>query len=359
MPRPPSPARRQVPEKDKRLSLRELADHLGLSRTTVSLVLNNSPVAEGLSAETRERVRSAAVELNYRPNYFARVLKKKRSHMVGVLSSDLNAGYNSELLTAMERLFIERNYLYFVSGHHWSKALIDERIQVFAERGAEGIVLINTPVQALPALPLVSIGAFALSEPATRILIDNAAGARMALEHLHALGHRRIAFFVGHEGSSDTEARWLGCQQACRELGLTLDPALVTRLERIRVGLDPIQEGRAAAGRLLAAGRPFSALLAFNDLSAIGAMQALREAGLRVPEDLSVVGFDDVLAAVVVQPPLTTVRQPLRQMGALAGAELLARMEDPHHPIREHLIEPELVVRGSTARRRVRRKRTI
>jgi len=333
----------------RRTSLRDLAEHLNLSRATISLVLNNSPVAQNLTAETRARVLKAAKEFNYKPNYFARALSQKRSHLVGVLVPDLNAGYNSELLTSMESVFIKRNYLYFISSHHWNEDLIRQRLEVFAERGAEGVVLINTPLEAAIALPVVSVGSLQKNAGSSRIALDNEAGVRIALQHLHGLGHRRIALFRGHSGSSDAEARWKAFKAVSRELGLVVDPLLVTQLARLHAGLDAIREGRSAMARLLKSGTPFTALLAFNDLSAIGAMQVLDEAGLRVPGDVSVVGFDDVSEAAIVRPGLTTVRQPLRQMGALAVKEILALIEDPAHAAASHSIAPELVVRASTA----------
>ncbi len=326
-----------------------MAAYLGLSRSTVSLVLNNSPVAQGLKPETRERVFKAAHELNYRANYFARVLNKKRSHMIGILSPDLTEGYDSELLTAMEDLLIERNYVYFISSHHWNHNRIQQLLQVFVERGAEGIILINTPVDAAPNIPLVSIGSLTHDFPVTSIGINNTLGVRKALDHLYALGHRRIALFKGHAGSSDTESRWQAVQHGCQQLGLAVNERLVVQLERIRDGLDPIREGYLAANRLLQSGEPFTALLAFNDMSAIGAIHALRDAGRHVPQDVSVVGFDDVQAATIVQPALTTVRQPLDRMGVLATTEMLARIEEPTHPVEQFCLEPELVVRKSSA----------
>ena len=142
----------------KPVSLRELASYLGLSRSTVSLVLNNSPVAQALTQETRDRVLKAATELHYKANYFARMLNNKRSHMVGILSSDMSEGYNAGLLTAIERHLIAKNYLYFVSSHYWNMSLIRQRLEVFAERGVEGLILINTPLDAMQSLPVVSIG---------------------------------------------------------------------------------------------------------------------------------------------------------------------------------------------------------
>jgi LacI family transcriptional regulator len=339
------------PAKDpnKPYSLRDLAAYLGLSRSTVSLVLNNSPVAQGLTQETRERVLKAASDLHYKANYFARMLNNKRSHMVGILSPDLGEGYDAAILNGIERLLLERDYLYFVSSHHWNRDLIRQRLEVFAERGAEGVILINTPAVTAPSLPLVSIGSLEYDFPLTQITLDNAHGIRLALEHLYALGHRRIAFFKGHALSSDAESRWTACVEAAQGLRLRIYKENVVQLKRIDDGLNPIREGYVAGKRLLKVSQKFTALLAFNDLSAIGAIHAFRDAGKRVPEDISVVGFDDVQAATIVQPALTTVRQPLIQMGMLAASELLASIEGSKSEPHQILIKPELVIRQSTA----------
>lgn len=331
------------------LSLRDLAAYLGLSRSTVSLVLNNSPVAQGLTQETRDRVLKAATELHYKANYFARMLNNKRSHMVGILSPDLGEGYDAAILNGIERLLLERDYLYFVSSHHWNRDLIRQRLEVFAERGAEGVILINTPAVTAPNLPLVSIGSLEYDFPLTHITLDNAHGIRLALEHLHALGHRRIAFLKGHTQSSDAESRWASCVEAARGLRLRIHKEDVVQLKRIDDGLDPIREGYVAGKRLLNASQKFTALLAFNDMSAIGAINAFRDAGKRIPEEISVVGFDDIQAATIVLPALTTVRQPLIRMGILAASELLASIEDASLQPRHISILPELMIRQSTA----------
>jgi len=332
----------------KPISLRGLAAHLGLSRTTVSLVLNNSPVAQALTAETRERVLKAASELHYKANYFARMLNNKRSHMVGVLSPELSSGYDAEIFNGIESLLIERDYLYFVSSHHWNRDLIRQRLEVFAERGAEGVILINTPAPAASTLPLVSIGSLESDFPLTRITLDNAHGVRLAIKHLHALGHREIAFLKGHTGSSDAESRWAACVEAMQELGLRIYEKNKVQLKRIDDGLSPIREGYIAGRRLLKASQGFTALLAFNDLSAIGAINAFRDAGKRIPEEISVVGFDDVQAATIVQPSLTTIHQPLIRMGMMAASEILASIENADREPRRILIKPELVIRQSS-----------
>jgi len=333
----------------KPISLRELAAYLGLSRSTVSLVLNNSPVAQGLTADTRARVLKAAKEFNYKANYFARMLNNKRSHMVGILSPDLGEGYDAALLTGIERLLIERDYLYFVSSHHWNRDLIRQRLEVFAERGAEGVIMINTPAVTAPNLPMVSIGSLEYDFPLTQITLDNAHGIRLALEHLYALGHRRIAFLKGHTQSSDAVSRWAACVEAAQGLRLDIYKENVVQLKRIDDGLNPIREGYAAGKQLLKASQRFTALLAFNDMSAIGAIHAFRDAGKRVPEEISVVGFDDVPAATIVQPALTTVRQPLIRMGILAATKLLASIEDANLQPSRISILPELVIRQSSA----------
>jgi LacI family transcriptional regulator len=179
--------------------------------------------------------------------------------------------------------------------------------------------------------------------------LDNAHGIRLALEHLYALGHRRIAFLKGHTQSSDAVSRWAACVEAAQGLRLDIYKENVVQLKRIDDGLNPIREGYAAGKQLLKASQRFTALLAFNDMSAIGAIHAFRDAGKRVPEEISVVGFDDVPAATIVQPALTTVRQPLIRMGILAATKLLASIEDANLQPSRISILPELVIRQSSA----------
>jgi LacI family transcriptional regulator len=168
------------------------------------------------------------------------------------------------------------------------------------------------------------------------------------MEHLHHLGHRHIAVIKGQEFSSDTEVRWKAIQEASAELGLEIDPKLVVQLEG---DLPSTQLGYSVTKKLLATREPFTALFAFNDLSAIGAIGALREKGLHVPGEISVVGFDDIQSAAFQNPALTTVRQPLRKMGLVAAEMVLRRIARPgldSYPARV-MVEPELVVRESTA----------
>ena len=192
----------------------------------------------------------------------------------------------------------------------------------------------------------------------TNIVLNHERAAFVALEHLAGLGHKRIAFIKGQAFSSDTAVRWRAIRAGAQRIGLAVDTALVTQLE----GDDPSPDlGYHTTRRLLESGREFTALFAFNDISAIGAIRALREAGRRVPEDVSVVGFDDIQSAEFQNPGLTTVRQPLRRMGELAAQNLLKRVEQRNgtgYP-RTVSVDPELIVRGTTrvtARRRTARE---
>jgi DNA-binding LacI/PurR family transcriptional regulator len=167
----------------------------------------------------------------------------------------------------------------------------------------------------------------------------------LALRHLQELGHTRIAILRGQEKSSDSATRWAAIQQVAGEFGVTINPELVIQLE----GLDSTPElGYPYGKALLARNVPFTALFAYNDISAIGAMRAFQEAGLRIPQDVSVVGFDDISLASFSIPTLTTVRQPLLKMGRNAAQTLLDRIEDRAPFLPEIAVEPELVVRSST-----------
>jgi LacI family transcriptional regulator len=219
------------------------------------------------------------------------------------------------------------------------------------DRAVEGLILLNTPVAESLRVPVVAISGHHRSPGVTNIVVDNKKATLAALEHLVKLGHRRIAFFKGHRGSADTEYRWKGVLRAAAQLGIEVSPELTIQLQRDVENPGPSvpEEGYVTAQELLATGQRFTALFAFNDISAIGAMRAFRDAGLRIPEDVSVVGFDDIQAAAYLTPRLTTVRQPLRQMGEMAAKQLLMRISNHKGKTPQLiLLAPELVVREST-----------
>jgi LacI family transcriptional regulator len=325
-----------------------LAEHLGLSRTTISMILNDVPEATRFPKETRQRVVESAKRLGYRPNYFARSLGRKRTYLIGVIAPDFGNGFEAALLSGFQRHLLNTGYTSFVSTHLWSPSLIQRQIETLRDRGAEGLLLIASTPNESPGIPAVTICSDRSPIWSTRVSIDNAFGIGKAINHLVGLGHREIAFIKGPEGSGDTEERWSAVLRTCKSLGLRIDLRLTVQLERLEPsGTRHAEEGRIAAQELVRRGRPFTALVAFNDISALGAMTALREAGLKVPEDVSIMGFDDIEFASIAYPPLTTIRQPLHEMGATA-AELLLRKLAKDESVRNLRVRPELIVRSST-----------
>jgi len=334
----------------EKISLKFLADHLGLSPATVSLVMNRSTVADSIPKVTQDQIFAAAQKFNYRPNFMARSLRTQRSFTIGVLVPEISEGYETLVLSGIEEHLLREGYFYFVASHHHRLHLIDEYPRLLLERSVEGLIAVDTPWHHDLAIPVVAVSGHNERKRVTNIILDHRRAAELALEHLFKLGHRRIAFIKGQEFSSDTEARWNAIVEASTQLGLTIDAKLITQLE----GDTPSPDlGYQVTSGLLAKHEPFSAIFAFNDISAIGAIRALRENGLRVPEDISVVGFDDIQSAAFQNPGLTTVRQPLRKMGEIAAETVLRRIarENVDHP-KLITVEPELVVRESTCEAR-------
>ena len=327
-------------------SLKVLAAHLGLSAAAVSRVLNGTPEARSIPKATQDRIFAAAKELNYRPNPFARSLRNRRSQTIGVLVPEMSEGYATLVLSGIEDRLMEADYFYFLVSHRHHPQMIKRAQQLLLERAVEGIIAIDTMLEGESVVPTVAVSGHHEPLGVTQISLNHRRAAELALEHLVALGHKRIAFIKGQSFSSDTEARWHGIRQVAGQMGVTIDPRLTAVLE----GEDPSHmSGYEATQQLLASGERFTALFAFNDVSAIGAVRSLREAGLRVPEDVSVVGFDDVQSAAFQNPALTTVRQPLRRMGVLAAETVLGQIAGAGEAARMMVVDPELVVRGSTA----------
>ncbi|MGH9766253.1 MAG: LacI family DNA-binding transcriptional regulator [Blastocatellia bacterium] len=341
----------QRPAGQRPVSLKELAAHLNLSPTTLSLVLNESAAASAIPQETKDRIFEAARKFNYRPNFIARSLRAQRTYTVGVLVPELSDGYSAMVLSGVEDHLLREGYFYFVASHRHRAELLERYPQFFLDRSVEGLIAVDTPQRDASPLPVVSVSGHHDVEGVTNIVLDHELAANLAISHLVELGHRRIAFIKGQEFSSDTDVRSRTIIEAAARLKVPIPSSLTAQLQ----GDSPSPEtGCVAARKLLATGKPFTALFAFNDISAIGAIRALREAGLGVPEDVSVIGFDDVHAAAFHNPALTTIRQPLHQMGKLAAKHLLERItKGPEAPFPEIVtVEPELVVRQSTARAR-------
>jgi LacI family transcriptional regulator len=333
----------------KNIGLKDVAASLKLSPTTVSVVLNYSPLADSIPQETKDRIFEAARSLNYRPNYIARSLRNQRTHTIGVLIPEMSDGYSAAVLSGVEEKLLQEGYFYFVASHHHRADLIEKNTQFLAARCVEGILAIDTPIHHQSFLPIVSISGHDHIKGVTNIVLNHEKAAHLAIEHLHKLGHRKIGIIKGQEFSSDTQIRLNTVLDAAQKFGVQTRDNWITQL----IGDDPSPEtGYLATKALISGGAEFTAVLAFNDISAIGAIRALRENGLRVPEDVSIIGFDDITAAEYHNPALTTIRQPLKKMGSLGAEHLLQNIQkNPADTLSlEITVEPDLIVRQSTAK---------
>jgi DNA-binding LacI/PurR family transcriptional regulator len=330
---------------DKPVSLKILADYLGLCPATVSLVLNNVP-GRSIPQETRERVRAAARKFNYQPSLLARSLRKQRTFTVGVLVPELSDGYHTMVMSGIGDHLMQEGYFYFSAHHRHKPDLVEEYPRLLMGRGAEGIIAIDTALEHELAIPVVAVAGHKKISGVTNVLLDHRRAAELALRHLHQLGHRHIAFMRGQPFSSDSDTRWRSIVAVARELNIEIRPELTIQLEK---DLTSPELGYPVVQQLLQLKRRFTALISFNDIAAIGAIRALRDANLLVPDDVSVVGFDDIKAAAYHNPSLTTIRQPLHDMGQSAARILLQRIQGFKDYPKECAVPPELIIRESTA----------
>ncbi|HEV2961395.1 MAG TPA: LacI family DNA-binding transcriptional regulator [Candidatus Angelobacter sp.] len=331
------------------VNLKVLADYLNLTPGTISVVLNGVPRASEIPQETQDRIFAAARKLNYRPNHIARSLKNKRSYTVGILAPEVSEGYGALLLNAIGEYLIQQRYFYFVATHRRRPDLLEEYSKILMERSVDGFIIIDTALEKPLPLPAVAISGHTKLPDLTNIILDHDRAATLALKHLAHLGHKRIVFMKGQPFSADSEERWRAIQQAAPRLGIRIFSELTLQLTMDTfsplVAYPVMQE-------FLKKKKEFTAVFAYNDFSAIGAIRSLREAGFRIPEDVSVVGFDDINSAAFQNPSLTTIRQPLQKMAEIAAQTLLDRLNGREVP-KEILVEPELIVRESTGTSRV------
>jgi DNA-binding LacI/PurR family transcriptional regulator len=330
-------------------SLKTLAAYLNLDPTTVSVVLNEVP-GRSIPEATRERIREAAIKFRYEPSFVARSLRNRRTMTVGILVPVLADGYHAEVMTGIGDSLLEEKYFYLIAHHRHREDLIEQYPRMLIGRGAEGLITIDTNLQEELPLPVVSIAGHRQMTGVTNVVLDHHRAAEFSLRHLYDLGHRTIAFMRGQPYSSDSDARWQGIVEVARDLGLSIRPEITIQLEK---DLTSPELGYPLVQQMLAHQRSFTAVLSFNDIAAIGCIRALHDAGLRVPQDVSVVGFDDIKEAAFQTPSLTTIRQPLHQMGALAVQTLLAQLP-PATPqeCKQIAVEPQLIIRESTGRAR-------
>jgi len=328
----------------QRASLKLLAEHLGLSPSTISFVLNDTP-GRSIPEATRERVRAAAAQFNYHPSMIARTLQGKRMQTIGILLPELGEGYHSQVLSGVGDLLMQEGYFYFTIHHRHKTDLIQTYPHLLRSRGVDGILAIDTHLTDPPPLPTVLVAGHTTLPHIPNIVLDHGHAARLALGHLYELGHRKIVFMKGQSISTDTEHRWSATMEVARDLGLVVDRKLTIQLDKDSTSPEISYPGIHS---LVARKRAFTAILCFNDVSAMGSIRALHDAGYRVPDDVSVVGFDDIQSASFHIPRITTIRQPLKLMGSTAAEALLRKLTGESVPSILR-IAPELILRESTA----------
>ena len=332
----------------KRATIRDVALHAGVSHQTVSRVINGSPnVATG----TRERVLATISELGYVPSPMARGLISNRTHSIGIVAEDISDQTFARWVAGAERAARARGYYLMIGSVEPED---DERgyLRLMLERRVEGLLLAR-PHAAVnmrdlerltkAGVPIVSMGSSRV--PGIVVDVDNRQGGYDATRHLLEQGHRAIATVVGPAEWPSSEARHEGYRTALAEAGVAYDPALVEQADDWG-----LESGRAAAGRLCAKHAQFTALFAHSDLIALGAIREVRLAGQTVPGDVSVVGYDDLPVAPYMDPPLTTVHQPMEELGALATNLLLDQLAGEATATGDRLLPAELVSRASVAR---------
>lgn len=331
----------------RRPSMHDVARLAGVSHQTVSRVLNAHP---NVSSRTRERVLDAMRELSYRPNAFARGLVTARSQRIGVLSFDSRFYGPSSTLHAIERAARAAGFGVAVAGMSDHAGYdVEEGIETLTAQGVDGIIVIapsaaaTRAISGLPeGIPVVALEAEYRDQPV--VAIDQRLGARLATEHLLDLGHRAVWHVGGPQDWREAVLREDGWRATLEAAGVAVPPPLRGDW-RPRSGYD--------AGRQIAADPDVTAVFAGNDQMALGVVYALRERGRRVPEDVSVIGFDDIPEAEFLMPALSTVRQDFDEVGRRGLAVLLDAIESPEEVAtggrRDVTIAPELVLRASTA----------
>lgn len=329
---------------DQPVTLKSLAAYLNLNPATVSVVLNDVP-GRSIPEATRERIREAARRFKYQPSFVARSLRNRRTMTVGILVPVLADGYHTEVMSGIGDYLLEQDYFYFIAHHRHRPGLIEQYRRMLLSRGAEGILAIDTHFEHDMTVPVVAIAGHKVIPGVTNVVLDHQRAAQLALQHLYRLGHREIAFMRGQPYSSDSETRWKSILAAAQRIGLPVRPELTIQLEQ---DISSPELGYPPVRQLLSQDRRFTALFSFNDMAAIGAMRALHEAGLQVPGDVSVIGFDDIDHAAFHTPSLTTIRQPLQHMGQLAAKTLLDQLKNGTPAVAEIAVKPELILREST-----------
>ncbi|KAB8041421.1 LacI family DNA-binding transcriptional regulator [Janthinobacterium aquaticum] len=326
-------------------TLLDVARQAGVSPSTVSRILNGTA---RVSDDKRDAVLAAIAQMKFAPNQMAQALKKGRSMTIGIVVQDISSPFFDESLRGVDDGLKDTGYASVIVSGHWNAQEEADRIRLLLARKVDGIILLSGRISDDSVLefslqrPVVSTGRQLATTSAIGFKLDNEYGAWLAVRHLIELGHRRIAFIAGPANNTDAAERLAGYQRALREADIALEPKLVAE------GDFHEASGMLAMNHLFDTQQQFSAVFAANDLSAYGARLCLYRKGIRVPDDISLVGFDDLPGSSYTTPPLTTIRQPLYDIGRIATETLLGLIHG--ETVRAAVPPLELVVRETTRR---------
>jgi DNA-binding LacI/PurR family transcriptional regulator len=330
----------------KRTSIKDIARLANVSHSTVSRALRHNPM---INVETAERIRRIAQDAGYRPSAAARSLVTNRTATIGVVVTNIGDPFAAEVVKGIEDAANEHEYSVLLANSNAEPPRELHAVRSFEERRVDGIIVTSSRVGALYAaalsetrIPIVLLNNQHPSEFLFSVLIDNAAASREAVRYLLGLGHVRIAYIGDRQGYQSDADRLLGYRSALEQAGVASRPEYIVR------GDGKPEGGALAAAALIDLPEPPTAVFCYNDMTALGALGVLRARGWRVPGDISLVGFDDLFVASYTDPPLTTIRQPMIDMGRKA-VETLMLLIGGSRDAASTVVPGELIVRKSAA----------
>jgi LacI family transcriptional regulator len=337
----------------------DVARESGYSTSTVSIVLNEAPLSKHLRTQTKRRIREIADRLGYRPHIFARSLRSQRSNTIGVMVFDLADPFCTLILRGIDNQLQPTEYLPVVMDAHNDRTRFERYLDMLIDRRVEGLIVVANwlfvKIDAMQEivnrnLPTVVVGRDLHRAGIRSVLVDNEAGGYKALKHLYELGHREVALLLGPKQLSDTSRRWAGMKRFAKEAGIPLDASLVKQIPGTSDPLSGFAAGESLAKELLHSRQKFTAIAAFDDMTAFGAIRALADSGRHVPQDCSVIGFDDIPMAALASPSLTTIRQPMHEMGVFASEAICNQLSQSETTSNRDLklMDPALEQRQST-----------
>jgi LacI family transcriptional regulator len=335
----------------KHITIKEVAEKAGVSIQTVSRVLNDRP---DVSAETRQNVQRVIDELGFKPYALARGLASRSNRTLGLFATDLSDYFFAEAVVGANAEALEAGYFFILGSTKLRREDEPRYLHLLTERHIDGVLFVRAGSEDDhehlcrlydTGIPVVTTGYQEAAVDFTLVDVKNQQGSHTGVKYLTELGHSQIAMITGPQHVKSSHDRNEGYAQALREAGIIPDPALLA------FGDWTHASGYRAMHTILESRQPFTALFAHNDRMAIGAISALAEVGRKVPDDVSVIGFDDIPEATYTNPPLTTIRQPLQEVGRTAARLLIQRVENPSIGPTQVLLDTELILRSSCTRR--------